>query len=190
MSKNFSNHSLFVTLQKLQAKLAVVIVKIRAHSYRSVFKTSSHFNMASMLADQVDELALSMSGNIKPNDNNVDNQSHSSERTFNKPISKSNKIINTENIIDPETEFSKHLKERKHSIVSNRYIGDKLQESVWEHIHSAIRYARQGDVDTAKFHSKLAASALDESGHYLNNEDYSDLVYKIQHYFSDANKDK
>jgi len=190
MQNNNNKTSLFVTLKKLQAKLTVVMLNIRSHSYHSAFKTNKSFNMSAMLEQQVDELALNMSKKDMSANNSDETQPLTIEDTNNTVNSIQDQTKAFEDTSGIETEFAKYLKERKHSLVTNPYIGNKLKESVWEHIHSTIRYARQGDVDTAKLHSKIAANALEESGHYLNNEDYSDLVFQIKNYFSEAQKDK
>lgn len=190
MQKSNKERGLFKTLQKLQAKLAVAMQKIQTRAYHPLSKSTGSFDMTGMLEDQVEELALKMSKkdiSVKKSD---EIQPPSFEHTHNTTNSQDNPAELAENTSGTETEFAKYLNERKHAVVSNPAIGQKLQDSIWEHVHSAIRYARQGDVATAKLHSKIAATALEESGHYLNNEEYSELVLKIKNYFSDAHEEQ
>lgn len=48
----------------------------------------------------------------------------------------------------------------------------KLQASAWEHTHSAIRLAHQGDFTSAKLHADLASNAIRQLGHYMSEVDF------------------
>ena len=56
-------------------------------------------------------------------------------------------------------------------------MGGQLKKSAWEHVHKAIRYARQADVTMAKLHADIAGHALEEAEHYLKDEECSELVF-------------
>lgn len=58
-------------------------------------------------------------------------------------------------------------------------IVNKLENSIWEHIHATIRYARQGDEHNATMHSDIANSACKELAHYLDDEHYQAFIIKI-----------
>ena len=68
-------------------------------------------------------------------------------------------------------------------------MGDKLKKSAWEHVHSAIRYARQENMAMAKLHADIAGHALDEAAHFLKDEEYSELIFEIEESF-DKSKNK
>jgi hypothetical protein len=51
-------------------------------------------------------------------------------------------------------------------------IGEKLKSSAWEHTHSAIRFAHQGDYATAKLHADLANNAIHELSHFMSTDDF------------------
>ena len=51
-------------------------------------------------------------------------------------------------------------------------LGEKLKTSAWEHTHSAIRLAHQGEFSKAKLHADLANSAVHELGHYMSEADF------------------
>ena len=50
---------------------------------------------------------------------------------------------------------------------------ERLKTSAWEHTHSAIHLAHQGDFASAKLHAILANNATHELGHYLIQADYN-----------------
>lgn len=60
--------------------------------------------------------------------------------------------------------------------------GAKLTKSTWDHIHAALRLARQGDERSARLHSDIANNAIREAGHYLPEDDYRDLVKAVTEY--------
>jgi hypothetical protein len=75
-------------------------------------------------------------------------------------------------------DLSSHL--TKKNVQGNEdHIAEKLQKSVWEHVHSAHRFARSGKGDTAKLHADLATSAMKTLSHYLPADEYSDFLTEI-----------
>ena len=59
------------------------------------------------------------------------------------------------------------------------YLGDKLKDSTWSHIHAAQLQARQGNITNAKLHAGIANDALKEAAHYMNDKDYEDLCKEV-----------
>ena len=70
-------------------------------------------------------------------------------------------------------------------------ISGKLKDSIWEHVHSSIRCARQGDAHAAKMHADIANNAYKELSHYLTDEEHSELAREIEEEFDTlVNKNK
>lgn len=63
-------------------------------------------------------------------------------------------------------------------------LGAELRKRTWEHIHTALRMARQGDVDAAKLHAVLANAAFAEAAHYMTNDDTVEFATKIKNKLS------
>lgn len=51
-------------------------------------------------------------------------------------------------------------------------LGQKLKTSAWDHTHTAIRLAHQGDYASAKLHADLANNAIHELAHFMPAEDF------------------
>jgi len=181
------NHSLLSTLQYIYRKISIVVVRIRIHSYRKRVESNSSFDITSVLNEQINTLAASSAKNNKTHDDVNENPQHS-ELTFNKEDIKKYQGSKIENVSGVESEFSKYLKQKKSSSMIHPYLGDKLKQSAWEHIHCTIRYARQGDVVTARLHADIAGQALEEVAHYLKDEEYSELVFQIEECFIKSKK--
>jgi len=59
------------------------------------------------------------------------------------------------------------------------YLGEKLKDSTWSHIHAAQLQARQGNTINAKLHAGIANDALKEAAHYMSDKDYKDLCDEV-----------
>ena len=62
---------------------------------------------------------------------------------------------------------------------SDPYLGEKLKDSTWSHIHAAQLQARQGNIINAKLHAGIANDALKEAAHYMSDKDYKDLCDEV-----------
>jgi len=175
-----NNHALLSTLKKLYSHLAMVLVQMRSYSYR---KSSHAFDITSILNSKVDDLVVHATRENTSLDKKTE-KVQQSNLTHSKIQTEYSQKEKSEKVLDAESEFAKHLQQRKSISVTQPHMGDKLKKSAWEHIHSAIRYAKQGKADTAKMHTDIAGHAIEEAGHYLNDEEYSELVYQIEDYFT------
>lgn len=63
------------------------------------------------------------------------------------------------------------------------YLGDKLRDSTWSHIHAAQLQARQGNTMNAKLHAGIASDALKEAAHYMSDKDYKALCNEVTSIF-------
>ena len=187
MKKN-KYHSLLSSLQYIYRKISIVVVRIRIHSYRKLVESNSSFDITSVLNEQINTLAASSVKNNKIHDD-VNEKPQHSELTFNKEDIKKYQSSKIENVSGVESEFAKHLKQKKSSSMIHPYLGDKLKQSAWEHIHCTIRYARQGNVVTARLHADIAGQALEEVAHYMKDEEYSELVFQIEECFIKSKKE-
>ena len=87
-----------------------------------------------------------------------------------------NKVVSS--IIRPKKIFTS-------KITPDPYMGDKLKDSTWSHIHKALLYARQGEANTAKLHADIANEALKEAAHYMSEEDYKVLCEEVAKAFKE-----
>lgn len=83
--------------------------------------------------------------------------------------------INKENI----GELSKYFKARANGAELHPAIEIKLEQSTWEHLLAALRYAKQGNTQTARMHANIASSACQELAHYMRENDYNEFIGEI-----------
>lgn len=195
-NKQSNNHHLMSALKSLYGRLSRLLVKIRSNTYHGVSGAAPSFDITSVLNKQIEDYAAHHKNETAEHSLPKDSNLPGSTATATSPgINNTEHGMSEGGITDSphnktESEFAQHLKQRKSSSVTQPHIGDSLKASAWEHIHTAIRHAKQGEIDSAKLHTKIAGQALDEAGHYLNDADYAELVYQIEHYFSDSKKEK
>ena len=81
--------------------------------------------------------------------------------------------------------FNRPKKIFKSKIAPDPYMGDKLKDSTWSHIHTALLQARQGDTSNAKLHADIANQALKEAAHYMSEEDYKVFCEEVTKTFKE-----
>lgn len=183
-----NNSSLFVRLLYLYRKVSVVVIRIRMRSYHKFIESNDNFNITSLLNKQINVLAANSIKNISPNiilpQSDIIKKTQFTELTLPKVDNK------TEIISGIESEFAKYLKQKKSFSIDHPYMGDKLTKSAWDHIHCTIRHARQGHIDMAKLHADIAGHALEEAAHYMEEQEYSKLVFEIEECFINSKNEK
>ena len=73
----------------------------------------------------------------------------------------------------------------KSKIASDPYLGEKLRDSTWSHLHTALLQVRQGEASNAKLHADIANEALKEAAHYMSEEDYKVLCREVAKAFKE-----
>jgi len=84
-------------------------------------------------------------------------------------------------------ELSSYFKKRTNGAELHPDIKEKLEQSIWEHLHAAIRYARQHEKANAKMHANIACCACNELAHYLQKEQYKAFVNDIEKHLTTLN---
>lgn len=183
MPKN--NHSLLSTLKNLYTQLSQIswgLTVGRINSYKRESKAPS--NITAVLNKKIEDLSLSV---MPESVDSLETMDELEVQNVEKDKIKT-KESKVENLSGIESDFAKYLKQRKPVAITQPQLGDNLKSSAWQHIHTAIRHAKNGDIESAKLHTSIAGSALEEAGDYMSQEEYSALVLAIEDYFSDPLK--
>ena len=167
-TKNEINR-LLQTLYDLYYKLCDRDLRKRMSSYHGNTSTSDAPDISTSLKNNIDKLAPASKSS------SATVASSAAARSSKKPGKPSsakqpgrqpgwlNKVVSGFN--RPKTIFTS-------KIAPNQYMGEKLKDSTWSHIHTALLHARQGDVSNAKLHADFANSALKAAAQYITEEDY------------------
>jgi len=170
--------TLIHALQKLYARITSLVLHKRMGSYRDEVGSVADHDLATLLSDHIDRLAAPGPENSDRTQPQVSEQkvqaatqkpspgrTHSGHqvsivsRTLN-GLGRYFKLSRTESV-DPE-------------------LSKKLKNSAWNHIHTALRLARQGEARTAKLHLDIANQALKEAAHYMSREDHIAFTVEVQ----------
>jgi len=172
-------NALLNALQRIYARITSLLLHKRMDSYREEAGSVADHDLASLLSDHIDRLAAPrpdnsgeeqhrVSGqkvqtatqNSSPGRPHADHQVSIFSRTFN-GLGRYFKSSRTETILDPE-------------------LSKKLKKSAWNHIHTALRLARQGEARTAKVHLDIASQALKEAAHYMSREEHIAFTVEVE----------
>lgn len=171
-----NNRSLISILKGLYSQLSRIslgLTQAHINFYKRESKAPS--NITTVLHKQIDDLSSQVT---LQNKKSIDVTSVQR----NEKIQENAKV---ENVTGIESRFAKHLKQIHPPSITQPQMGENLKSSAWQHINTAIRCVKNGDVETAKLHTNIAGSALEEASHYMSNDEYSELVLQIENYFSE-----
>ena len=80
--------------------------------------------------------------------------------------------------------MSEHVKNffrrDRHITAVDRHVGDKLKTSAWNHMRTALRMARQGQLNSARIHANIAAQAVREVAHFVPEDEYEVFSKEIE----------
>lgn len=68
--------------------------------------------------------------------------------------------------------LAEHFRKKRPATRLRPRISLDLERETWKHIHQAMRYAGEGDLNNARLHGQIAVEALHELSHYLPEEHY------------------
>ena len=84
--------------------------------------------------------------------------------------------------------LGRYFRSKQTESVRDPEMSKKLKKSTWNHIHTALRLARQGEVRTARLHADIANHALHEAGHYMSEEEYRKFTLEVEEKLSEIRK--
>ena len=166
MGSNQDGSNLLNSLKQLYSRIMTLHAESSARSSRNHSSTASAQNIVSPLSECIDKLAANAANNsgAAVNSQTTEIKNHSYHHA---PVSQEASSS------DELGELSVHLKDSHKYPGTSPGAGEKLMQSTWEHFHTSIRLARQGNVEAAKLHAELTKNALNEAAYYLPEQEYS-----------------
>lgn len=185
MAEHFSYRALIRGLENLYSKVALHVLHKRINSYHSQASDGKrkHDGIKTPMMNFIESTVAQA---VKVNTNlNSEQASTEIKSPPHHPAAQhtGHHELSRERI----DELSKYFKERNKGADLHPPIREKLEHSVWEHIHATIRRARQGDERNAKMHLNIATTACKELAHYMNDEEYQAFVAEAESYMGKLN---
>jgi hypothetical protein len=175
MDKKGRSGDLLQTLKQLFRRFFMLDLDRRIHTYHQTANTPRSQHITRSLNEQIDELvAVSSKQSAIPARKISDDQSQHGSQS---PPQQQDRHTEGASVTTVGHDyFEKHTGHRDEDLG----MGDKLRESAWSHLHSALLYARQGDAGRAKLHADIAHQALKEAAHYLSEEEFEALSNQLE----------
>lgn len=184
MSNIVSYRILIRGIEKLYFKVSLIILHNRMDGYHSKINHIENPYDQDIKTPLMEFIETTVAYAVKTNNTEHNNQ-HSMPEAFSQSIQplpplQQHHEINPQHI----GELSRYFKERSNGGEMHPSIKDKLEHSVWEHIHATTRCARQSDERNAKLHLNIASSACRELAHYMSDKEHHAFADEVDCYIA------
>jgi hypothetical protein len=176
--------ALLQALQRLYAGMALRALQKRMGAYRREGGAIADHDLTALLSDHVDKLAAvnrDQSSELAGQPAGRKGQKAQLQALGNHHVSARQVTM----LGRAFTELGRYFRSSRRPPVLDPELSQKLRNSTWEHIHTALRLARQGQARTAKLHLNIASQALKEVAHYMSKEDYIAFTVEIEKKLAD-----
>jgi len=180
MAKHFSYRALIRGLENLYAKISLLVLHKRINSYHGNATYKEHAkNIKTPLMEFIETTIKQAvkTGNTNGNNKPASSNSNNNPQPVHPAKQKTEHHQLSRERID---ELSKYFKERNKGPDLHPPIQKQLEHSVWEHLHTALRYAGLGDKRNSKMHADIVDSACKELAHYMDEEPYLAFITDIE----------
>lgn len=174
---NESRESVLNRIKRLYTKLFLVSLHNRIDSYHASSNTDHHNRISDSLDKLIDKTSEEAS---RTHSVRVDKNVQPPHRDSSTEVKKSNKLQDHETSMLSMTlnGLSVYFRKQK-TIEHDPQMSEKLKKCVWDHVHSAHRFARTGDANTARLHAGIATNAMKALSQYMPEEEYSDFYTEV-----------
>ena len=159
-------------IRKVQFKISLAVLHKQVLNYR---KDVLH---GAGLGEEIRASIKSLIQDAMLNVNGKNNKKNSADYDF--LVNRYEHSLGVKSINHKEfSELAKYFKERNNKFIFNS-IEEKLEKSSIDHMHEAIRYARQGDEQNALMHADIASSSCEELSHFMSKEQHHEFVGQMK----------
>ena len=187
MNRSNSYNALIGKIERLYFKVSLKILHRRMASYH---KTSVHSEHAQEIKSPLQECIDIIVGYALDNAEVI----YPVGTLSADHLARSRSASATTNVEEPIShqdisELSRYFKARSQGLDLHPSIQEKLENSIWDHVHATIRYARQGDKLNSRMHMNIANCACKELAHYLDKNDYCAFTGEVSAHLATLKSD-
>ncbi|MFW2374768.1 MAG: hypothetical protein ACN4GM_16715 [Gammaproteobacteria bacterium] len=181
MSDKSSHQSLLSDLKQLYSQVTLSLFNKRMGLYHKDSHVVDGRDVSAKLSDQIEKLAAaeqakaSLKSQPIPSPEVSESVESDTASEATPTQSSRSKLSAVGRIV---TALSSHFRGRSGNEMQPQ-ISEKLKDSAWSHLHTALRHARQGELVTANLHADIACNALKEVAHYISDEEYTELSAEV-----------
>jgi hypothetical protein len=176
MAKKHGISRLLHDLQQLYYRLCAMDLRKRMSLYHRHIGTNKAPDISTSLTDHLDKLAATSKTNTV---DDASTTSMTSPKEPDRPEKTKQSSKQPHGILKVVSTYIRANKTFTSMKTSDPYMGEKLKESTWTHIHAAQLQARQGNINNAKLHAGIANDALKEAAHYMDEDDHKVLCDEV-----------
>jgi len=174
---NAQQKSLLNKLKRLYTELFLVGLHKRIDSYHAFMHSDQHNDIGDTLHGLIDQIVIEASHNYSVQDyRHKKFLTAETDPTNDKAIPRQGDGSMLSMTLNGLSVFLQQQKLKS----DNPHMAEKFQQVIWEHVHAAHRFARQGDARTAKLHADIANNAIKSLAHYMPVEAYEVLCNDIR----------
>ena len=171
--------ALLHALQKLYTSISSLMLHKRMDSYREEAGNLADRDLGNLLSDDIDRLSVTEPADSDKTQPQVSLHSapaatHSPSRGRRHSAHKVSIVSRTFNGL------GRYFRSNRKDSVLDPELSEKLKQSTWNHIHTALRLARQGETVNAKLHLDIANQALKEAAHYMSREEHIAFTVEVE----------
>lgn len=171
--------ALLQALERLYSGMASRVLHARMGAYRRQTGSLADHDLAALLSDHLDRLAAAKRANRGEVPPRPARQGVSEGQR--ELIEKHHPAVRQVSVVGRAFGgLGRYFKSSRTEPVLDPELSEKLRNSTWHHIHTALRLARQGEAKTAKLHLDIASQALKEVAHYMPREDYIAFTVEVE----------
>ncbi len=169
--------SLLHKIRRLYTELFLVKLHNRIDSYHSLLHTHAHQSISKQLHKLIDETIDEASSRHSVTEMKTKYFEELNDSTgYTEPQQLSPHSTNIMAMTLNGLSMFLH-KQKAHE--NDSHMSVKLQQCVWDHIHSAHRHARAGDSYSAKLHANIAVNAIKTLSHYMPENEYNTFYHHL-----------
>ncbi len=172
MKQTISYSVLIHKIRKLYFRVSLITLHKHINRYH---KIATHQNHANDIKSPLHECVDIIIGYALDNPKIIYTIGHTMNNSSANPRSRENTDATGQHITVSQehiSDLSKYFKARSRGSDLYPDIKEKLEHSIWDHVHATIRCARIGDKRCSKMHADIADTACKELSHYTDAEDY------------------
>lgn len=172
-------NALLHALKRLRSRIVLFVFQNRMNSYQKKSSADIGHDITASLSEQIDKLAFSKNEGDQGTPCSTSCQSVRIETK--KDLQGRNRTGHrVSKVTSVFVELSKYFKKGGAGTTLQPHVSEKLKTCTWEHIHTALRLARQGEVRTARLYAEIANNALKEAAHYMSEEEYAEFTAAVE----------
>lgn len=178
MAEHGEHSSLLQALQRLRSTLLSRLFRLRIDAYHHEGPATTAYDMSERLTQELDKIVHSQGVPT------AELQCERPARHTAIPSTDSEDEKAKGGLRRSFAELSRYFRTRRRHPTLNAHVAESLRESTWEHLHTALRLARDGDLCGAKLHAEIANNALKEAARHMSADDYRDFKVRIDEQLS------